>query len=167
MKCVASEIKVGSIFSRHSFGKVIDVQGNEVTLRNNEGFEWCIDSSVMEEEFTIADQFDSEAVMSRTDVVNAVLSRPKEAMTICFTKKLDAGAVADALAAGQGIMSPRAWKKKVSKALVGKERVIMGYHNGSLNEHGRLNIVIMDGVRQVDPRTIQWAIVGRVKMVVK
>ena len=76
-------------------------------------------------------------------------------------------------------MSEDAFKKAVSKAidLKGEERTMVGRHYGTQDANGRVSFVDMEvetkasgydaRMRLVDPRTLNYLIVGGVKYVVK
>lgn len=171
-RCDTSKIKVGSTFSRHSFGTVTKFGGNSIYLKNTEGYEWSITADIVEQEFCFADQYDEEEKASRTAVIEVITDNPATAMTICFNKKPDPKAVAKLLKEGQGEDSARAWNKKVKLAIGGAECTLVGYHTGSFDEHRRLRFHKMnaDGgtdFRLVDPRTINWIICARKKYIVK
>lgn len=167
-RCDVKKVKVGSVFSRHSFGKVLGVHGSQIRLRNSNGFEWGIDENILEQEFSFADQFDKEEDVSRTRAIEILTEHSHTAMTVHFNKALDPKAVADALKGGQGTLSDKEWKKRVAEACAGEERVMIGHHSNSFDEHRRLHFVEMDkGGRLVDVRTVNWMIVNRVKYTVK
>lgn len=167
-RCDAKKVKVGDVFSRHSFGTVIYKQGDRLGLRNSDGYEWTIDSNILEQEFSFAEQFDSEEQVSRTRIIELLTENPRTAMTVCFNKKPDPKAIAKELSTGQGELSARAWNKKVSDLVAGEERVMVGHHFGVFDEHRRLHFTeSTKGGRLVDPRTINWLIVCRVKYTVK
>lgn len=106
--------------------------------------------------------------MSRTRAIEILVENSHTAMTVCFYKKVDPKEAAAALAAGKGTMSDREWNKLVKTTLDGEERVMVGHHEGKWDEHRRLRFTEMaKGARLVDPRTIDYIIVGRVKFNVK
>ena len=167
-RCNPRLVKVGSVFSRHSFGVVTEVSGNRVGLRNDKGFEWHVDANIIEQEFSFADQFDTEEEVSRTRAIEVMSEHSHTAMTIVFRKQPDAKAVADTLKAGQGSMSDKDWKKLVAAQVAGEERTMIGHHSNSYDEHRRLHFSESGvGPRLVDPRTIESLIVNRVKYAVK
>lgn len=168
-RCDAEKIAVGSVWSRHSYGTVVSRIGELFTLRDETGFEWDIKgSNIMEAQFSFADQVEQEIVESRSKINEIILENRGIALTICFKKKPKSNDVADLLAEGQGSLSQRAWRKKVKDLQEGSERVMVGHHNGSLDEHQRLKFTETGvGQRLVDTRTTQWVICDRTKYVVK
>ena len=169
-RCDARKLQVGDVYSRHSFGKIIELnpfQGS-ATIQNVNGDKWTIGLSVLELEFTIAKQYDEEDKVSRTALIELIKGYPRTAMTINFNKKVDPKEAAKALENGKGTMSQKDWQALVSANQVGPERTMVGFHNNGYDEHGRLKFQESDkGQRLVDPRTINWAIVNRVRLIVK
>ena len=168
-KCDSRKVQLGSTFSRHSHGIITEMDGQLWRCRNSTGFEWRVDAGVLEREFTFADQFETGEKKSRTELIDLVVNNPSTAMTVNYNKKVDAKVVADGLKAGQGAMDAKAWVKHVSTLLEGEERTMIGYHTARFDEHRRLlfNETNQNGPRLIDPRTFNWAIINRVKFVVK
>lgn len=167
-RCDVSKIQVGSMFSRHSFGTVIGIRGDMVQLRNAKGYEWEIGKNIVAQEFSFADQFDNEESVSRTRAIEVLTEHSHTAMTVHFNKAPDPKAVAEALKVGQGRMSDREWNKLVATQVAGEERTMIGYHTNHFDMHRRLEFHETGvGLRLVDPRTINWLIVGRTKYTVK
>jgi len=173
------KVIVGSVFSRHSFGEVIEAasapDGTKVfKLKNTDGMEWLIDGSIVEKELAFADQFDSEEKVSRTRAIEVIGENSHTAMTITFRKKLDPKEVAKTLATGQGSLTARTWNKNVKEALAGIVSTIIGYHTNTFDEHQRLRFIKLSDTdkpgpnfRLVDTRTVDSVIVARVKYTVK
>lgn len=169
-RCDLSKVQIGSVFSRHSFGKVMTVHRgmNRIELRNSEGLQWTVDGTILEQEFSFADQFDGAEDVSRTDAIEVVTKNPRTAMTINFNKKADPKIVAKELAAGQGSLSAKEWNAKVSSLMDGEERTMVGWHLGHFDAHGRLNFIEEEkGSRLIDPRTVNFVVVGRKRYNVK
>ena len=169
-RCDARKIKVGDVFSRHSFGKVtaIDRHNGLLTIENSNGNSWNIGPEIVELEFSFAEQFETEETVSRTRLIELMTELPRTAMTINFNKKPDPKAIAKALEGGKGSESAKAWTAKVDKLIAGDERTMVGYHTLSFDEHRRLRFQESgSGQRLVDPRTLNWMISYRTKFVVK
>lgn len=167
-RCNVSKVKVGSVFSRHSFGVVTASDGYTYKLRNTDGFEWAISKDILAQEFSFADQHDTEAKVSRSEAIEILTKNSHTAMTVNFDKKLDPADVAAALQGGKGQLSDRDWQKAVAAALVGENRTMIGHHMGEFDEHQRLKFEEHgQGRRLVDPRTINFIVVNRVKYIVK
>ena len=182
-RCDVEKVQVDSVFSRHSFGKVVEksqvtnpATGKKITVLKLEadGLEWLVDAPILEKEFCFADQHDEEEKVSRTVAIEAITANPHTAMTISFRKKVDPKTVAKLLAEGQGTVTTRTWNKKVKEALAGEVSEMIGYHTSSFDEHQRLYFTKVGGkldakrrFRLVDPRTITKLVVGRAEFVVK
>jgi hypothetical protein len=104
------------------------------------------------------------------------------AMTVCFYKQVkEVDVVAEIITSISGAKIAeieKAVKTGVKKAIVGEQRIMIGRHYGSSDEFGRIHFVDMEiqrdlsknydnRMRLVDPRTIQWLIVGNVKYFTK
>jgi len=168
-RCDAKKIAIGSAWSRHSYGTVTSRIGNRFTLRDEGGLEWDVDgANIMEAQFSFADQHTQEITDSRSKINEIIMAHPGQAMTICFKKKPEPKDVAKALASGQGVMSDRAWVKKVKDLSEGEERIMIGHHSGNVDEHQRLKFIESGkGPRLVDTRTTQFVVVDRTRYVVK
>lgn len=184
-RCDVSKVEVGSIFSRHAFGKVLEkaevtdpASGRKITvlkLENAEGtMQWLCDAPILEKEFSFADQFDDTEKVSRTLAIEAIVAAPHTAMTVHFRKKVDEKSVAKLLAEGQGDATTRTWNKKVKEALAGEVSELIGYHTGNFDEHQRLRFIKLNSTtskgpnfRLVDLRTVDSVVVGRKSYTVK
>lgn len=168
-RCDPKKVKVGDVYSRHSFGKVkaIDNFNGMMTIENANGDSWNIGKEVVALEFSFANQFEDEEKISRTRMIEIMIEHPRTAMTINFNKKADPKAAAKALEGGKGSLSQKDWQALVAANQVGPERTMIGYHTCSFDEHQRLRFQESDkGQRLVDPRTLNWMIVDRVKYTV-
>ena len=163
-RCNASKVKVGSVFSRHSFGVATGLN-HRISVRNTGGDEWELDRHIVEREFSFADQYDSEEQLSRTKAIEVMTENSHTAMTINYNKKPDPKVVAPALKSGQGKMSDDDWQAHVEKLMAGEERTIVGYHQNSFDEHQRLRFTEVTetgaGMKLVDPRTLNWVVCNR------
>lgn len=168
-RCDAKQVKVGTVFTRFSSGKVVVVSpGGQFRVRNATGFEWNISPDIFEQEFSVADQVATDTKVSRTEVIEVLNAHPRTAMTVNFNKAPDPKAIADALRLGQDKMTDRAWRTKVGELVAGEERTMVGHHYGFYDEHKRLQFQEEEkGQRLVDPRSINWLIVNQVKYTVK
>lgn len=174
-RCDYSKVKVGSVYSRHSFGKVVQKTHDQVLIENSNGDRWTIGASIIALEFTFADQFDDEEQVSRTAMIELMLDHPRTAMTINFNKKVKPNDNADQILEliNQAIKDGKAPTKTAVRKLaaeqqVGEERVMVGYHNRSFDEHGRLRFQESDkGQRLVDPRTLNSVVLNRTKYTIK
>ena len=167
-RCNADKVGIDSFFTRHSSGKVISRGTGSFKLRNSEGVEWSIDANILEQEFTFADQYECEEKISRTALIEIIVQAPRTAMTVQFNKKPKHLDVAKALACGQGELTDRQWNAAVKKEVAGEERTMVGHHYGKFDEHQRLKFNEAGvGMRLVDLRTVNWAIINQVEYTVK
>jgi len=174
-------LTVGSVLSETQFYKIQSVQGDSVLLTtdNNETIQMSkgYATSLCES----ADDFTTESKVTRTELVDKFLSSARTAMTVHYNKKVDPAAIKKSIVAlypNKGKMiSELEFSKAVAKAinLKGEERIMRGRHYGVQDSNGRISFVDMDlpstdpssRFRLVDPRTLNWLIVGGVKYVVK
>jgi hypothetical protein len=167
-KCNLKKIKTGSMLSRHVFAVVTDIRSDSIGLRNDAGEEWHLDKQLVENQCSFADQFENEESISRTKAIALMTSHPFTATTVHFHKKPKPEEVAIALKAGQGAQSNKEWEAQVEQLMNGEERTMVGHHASNLDEHGRLQFFEFDtGPRLVDPRTINWLVLNRIKYTIK
>jgi len=183
-RCDLSKVEVGSIYSRHSFGKVVEKSvvtppgGQPITvlkIENADGSSFLVDGPILEMEFSFADQFDEEEKLSRTALIEVLKDNPHTAMTVQYRKKTDHKDVAKLLEEGKGSVTARTWNKRVKDALAGEEATLVGYHTSSFDEHQYLRFIKLNSsgsrpgpnFRLVDVKKIDWIIVRRKKYVVK
>lgn len=184
-RCDLSKVEVGSIYSRHSFGKVTEkavvtdpATGRAITvfkIENSDGSSFLVDGPILEMEFSFAEQFDEEEKLSRTALIEVLKENPHTSMTIQYRKKTDYKEVAKALEAGKGSVTTRTWNKRVKEAMAGEESTLIGYHTNSFDEHQYLRFIKLNAsgsrpgpnFRLVDVKKIDWIIVRRKKYVVK
>lgn len=179
---MSKTIKVGSVLSETQFYKVDSVETNRVILLTDGGEKIGVSKQYAETLLDSADDFSSEEKVTRTELVEKFLSSTRVAMTVNFNKKVDEAAVRKDIIAlypnkGGRLMSESDFTKQVRKIvnLKGEERTMRGRHYGVQDANGRVSFVDMDlpatdptsKRRLVDPRTLNWMIVGGVKYVVK
>lgn len=166
-RCDPAQVKVGSFYSRHSFGVVTRVQRDRFALKNEDGFEWEVGRDILAQEFSFSDQYAKTEEVSRTRALEILAENIRTAVTVNFHKKADAKEIAAELAAGQGDLNKKQWAAKVEAALLGEERTMVGYHYNTHNEHGRLEFIEHGkGPRTIDPRTVNYIIVNQIRYVV-
>lgn len=166
-RCDVSQVKIGTVYSCHSYGKVTEIDDGVIKLKNEYGFELEVDPSVFEAEYSTADQSVVDESVTRTELLKILTRECRIAMTVHFRKKLKPNSVAEALVGGIGTESQQTWLKKVAKALEGEERTMLGYHFGNFDLHGRLQFYEDGKMKLIDPRTIEWVIVDRRKLIVR
>jgi hypothetical protein len=170
-------LKPGTKFSRISYGEIVSVHTNEITVKNEQGVEWTITPQLVEAEFFTPDQFDSVQEVNRTEMVKAIVENPRIVMAVKFKKQAnpkDLVAVVTGLLddekGGRKRPGPRTLSKKLKEATEGAKRTMVGRHYGMF-VLGRLQFTDMEAagvpLRQVDPRTVEEATFGNVKYVLK
>lgn len=176
-------LKSGEILSETQFYTVVKKKGDKVQLKNDEGVDIVVNKGYVEKALTSAEQFEETKQITRTELSHLVLNSPRIAMTVNFNKKLNEADVKKALYAIHGkYKNEKDFQKRVREALnlKGEERTMKGRHYGRLDQStGRLQFIDMTlGTkkvdsnndvrnRQVDPRTLNWAIIDGVKYQVK
>jgi ferredoxin-fold anticodon binding domain-containing protein len=163
---------IGDVYSRHSFGKILDVTPSYVRVRNVEGKEWDIGMEIASNELRVArpsEELGTEK--SRTELLEFLMANANTAITVTFRKKVDPKVVAKLLENGKGTMADRTWSSKVRQALEGEARTMSGYHRGQMDGHGRLMFYEVtdagEDLRSIDPRTVERVVVGDVIYSVK
>ncbi len=163
LSCDIAKVHIGSVWTRHDTGKVIDIQGTSIRIRNAAGQEWTITDTLVESQFSFADQHDQEVKVTRTEMINILKNCRQTAMTVVYHKKPDEGIIAKAVASGQGDLTDKQWKSVVKRLIQGEERTMIGCHYGGFDDHERLKFQEAGvGIRLVDTRTLMSVIVKRV-----
>jgi hypothetical protein len=181
-----TKVKVGDYYSRLSYGKVLNVGTSELTIENEKGESWDIGKKIFENEFKTHNQFEETVKLTKTELANIFLSNARVILTVNFNKQVKEKDVVDQLVElypNKGkIISEADYKKKVKElvgsVVVGEERTMVGRHNGSVDEFGRVHFVDMEAtkdsskeydtrMRLVDPRTINWLVVDGKKYELK
>lgn len=177
-KCSATKLKKGTKWSRISYGEILDISYNQITVRNEKGTEWTVTPAIVEDEFFTPDQYEEVKEVNRTEMVNAIVGNARIIMSVHFKKKPDhkdlVSTVTELLddeKGGRTRLSSRKLSSLLKAATAGEDRTMIGRHQGVQDEFGRLQFTDMESpgvpLKQVDPRTVEWAIVGNVKYVLK
>lgn len=187
------DLKVGSILSESSFFVVKSVNPSDITVNDDLGNELKISKSYVEKVLSSADSFLKEEKKTMTELAELFINSARIAMTVAFYKKDQAKTkkVFDAEKAAKikEIQEARVSdvpnllsnliENPLSKIIPGELRVMKGRHYGHVDELGRIHFIDMEQTRdtsktdydtrkrEVDPRTIQYLIVGGVKYSLK
>lgn len=184
---------VGSILSETSFYVVKAFEaGDKVVVTDDFGHEIRLGKRYVEEICVSADNFTSEEKKSMTELAEIFINSPRVACTVCYitkpTEKLKkdweaekAAKIAEiqnaSLSSAPKLLSELI-DNPITKTIPGHERVMKGRHYGHVDDLGRVHFIDMElkkdpskdydtRSRQVDPRTIQWLIVNKVKYSLK
>jgi len=173
-KSKVSALSPGDKWSRHSYGQVVRPDSQSVIVKNENGLEWSIDANLFEKEFNVAGQFQTVEKLSRTEMVEKIVSAARLVMTVHFRKKPDHKTLVEAVTRLlDGVVErprPRALSKLLKDTTAGEERTMIGRHYGTSDDFGRLQFTAMEtggGLRLIDPRTVEWAIIDNVKYELK
>lgn len=171
-------------FSRHSFGKILNISKSDVEVENLDGVKWKVGKDIFENEFNVSGQFTSEKSVSKTELIENLTKNSYTIMSVTFNKQVKESEVKKKLHAlypNKGaIISESDFKAKcneiLTEVLSGESRTIIGYHRGTTDSSGRLYFFDMetlsDEVKQpefrlVDPRGLTEVIVKNEKFVLK
>ena len=182
----------GSILSETSFYVVKECKGDKTIVTDDLGHEISLGNRYVEEICTCADTWTTEEPKTMTELAELFLSSSRIAMTVCFTTKSSEKTKKDYELEKQTkideiLNAPFSKTQQLVEALIenpltrtipGKLRVMKGRHYGHMDELGRIHFIDMEITkdptkdydnrsRQVDPRTIQWLIVNKVKYTLK
>jgi len=187
-----SSLNPGAVLSELSFYRVKEVRGKEVILLDDRDNEITLNDKYVEQLLSSADYFSKEEKKTKTELAELFIKSSRVAMTVAFfkadqnkTKKAIAEETAKwtkevkeaFLNKGESALAEFA-SKPVLDYVPGGLRVMKGRHYGDIDDLGRVHFVDMEiqnkpgtstdaRMRLVDPRTIQYLIVGGVKYSLK
>jgi len=184
-----AQLKTGSILSETSFYVVKEVKKGSIVVIDDNKNEISIGDKYVEAILASADIFDKEEKKSMTELAELFIGSPRIAMTVAFmkksTEKTKKAYEAEKAAKITEIQNARVSdvpallntliENPITKTIPGELRVMKGRHYGELDDLGRMHFVDMElpitdassRIRQVDPRTIQYIIVGGTKYSLK
>ena len=186
------DLKKDFILSETSFYKVVEVSDSVCTLVDDNGNVVDVSKGYIEKIMNSAELFENEEFRTMTELADLFINMPRIAMTVAFykkdtekTKKAYNAEVKEVIEKVQnakvseveGLLKALI-ENPISKVIPGELRVMKGRHYGSIDDLGRVQFIDMEKVkdsdkdydtrlRQVDPRTIQYIIVGGVKYSLK
>lgn len=182
MKTEFKKLKPNDCLSEVQYYKVVKIAGNKVQLKNGIGEDVVVDNNYVANCLISADQFVEENKITKTEAAKLFLDNPNVALTVSFNKQVKAEDVTKEIMESYEGSTPKdmsdAIKKAVKKALVGEERVLVGYHTGIQDDFGRVSAVDMNiekdpskdynsALRLVDPRNINFIVLKGKKYTVK
>lgn len=185
-------IEPGSILSETSFYVVEEVQQGKVIVVDDYGHRITLGKKYVEEITISADHYTSEEKKSMTELADIFIKSPRTAMTVCYitkdTEKTKKDFEAEKLAKITEIQNAslknaeallnNLIENPITRVIPGKQRIMKGRHYGHVDDLGRVHFIDMEikrdptkdydtRSRQVDPRTIQYLIVNKVKYILK
>jgi hypothetical protein len=176
------QLKVGEVLSETSFYTVEKIVAGQVQLATESGESVVLDKGYTESFLKSASQANNTKVISKTELAALFLANANVAMSLSFNKQVKEEDVLAELISTHENSAPKDVKKKfqetLKKSLKGEERIIEGRHHGNQDDFGRVQFIDMKVAkdktksydtrnRLVDPRGINWLIVGNTKYVVK
>lgn len=182
-----SKLTTKSKLSETQYYSVEKISGDKVQLKNDYGEDIVVDKGYVEKCLTTSDQVGDTKSVNKTELATIFLTNPGVVMTTNFNKQVDKAEVKKEIVGlypnkGGKITSEAEFTKRVGdllkSALDGEERTIVGRHDGSQDEFGRVKFIDMEITkdasksydprqRLVDPRTLNWLILRGVKYVKK
>ena len=188
---VLKTLKVGGVFSETSFYTVKEIRPTEVVFNTEIGVVVTLGNPYVEQLLNAADYVESEVQKTKTELAEILLANPRVAMTVCFVKADQvkgkrafeaekAAKIAEiknaSLANAEQLLSELI-ENPISRTIPGEVRIMKGRHHGHVDDLGRVHFIDMekakgtgthdDRLRQIDPRTIQYIILDKVKYILK
>lgn len=179
------KLNQGEVLSETQYYKVAAfLPAGYVGLINDKGDKIKVDANYVNSSLSSSAQFEKEEKVTKTRLAEIFSENKQLAMTVNFNKKVDEKDVVEGLASIYGNLKVGTTevqlKKEIKKALnlKGEERTMVGRHYGSHDVNGRFHFIDMnidkkEGVdydsrqRLVDPRTLNYVIVGGTKYINK
>lgn len=188
---LVANMKPGAVFSELSFYTFQKIEGGQVYCKNDTGQDLRLSADYVENLTSSANYYETIEEMTKTQLAELFIGSPRIALTVCFItdnkektlkafneekaaliKSVTEARVSDV----EGLLSDMI-DNPLTRTISGKERVMIGRHYGSVNELGRVSFTDMEAdrgdkeydgrIRWVDPRTIQYLIINKVKYTLK
>lgn len=192
-KATAVVLGPGSILSEASFYVVQKIVGDKVIVHDDFGHEITLSQRYVNEITVNADAYTSEEKKSMTELGEIFVNSPRIAMTVAYItkgtektkkeydaeKKAKIDEIVNATLKNTPALLSDLIDNPITREIPGKLRVMKGRHYGNQETStGRVHFIDMElkkdptkdydtRTRQVDPRTIQWLIVNKVKYTLK
>lgn len=189
---ITDNLKKDDILSETSYFKVVNTTPHNVEMIDDNGTSITIGNQYVNDILISADQFTDTVKMTKTELAELFIASPRIAMTVCFRKqdkekgkRIFAQEKKDKIIEIQNArvsevenLLSELLDNPISNIIPGEIRVMKGRHYGNPNELGRVQFVDMEQVkddskdyetrsRQVDPRTINYLIINKIKYVLK
>jgi hypothetical protein len=185
-------VEPGSILSETSFYVVKEWRGDKCIVTDDFGHEISLGNRYVQEICTSADIWTTEEPKTMTELAEIFSNSSRMAMTVCFTtkptektkkdyefeKQCKIDEILNASFSKTQSLVEDLIENPITRTIPGKTRIMKGRHYGHMDELGRIHFIDMEITkdpskdydtrsRQVDPRTIQWLIVNKVKYTLK
>lgn len=166
--CDVSSLKVGDFMSRVNYMRVTSIDGDYVSVEDENGFSWRIGRSIVGAQCDSSDQFTKEERVTLTEAARILEQDVRDCVFSCeFTKAPD---IKDQDQMMQNAdLGTQAKRRRVIKEMcTGKERIMHG-HILDTHEIGRMPVYDLEakGERRVDLRTLKWIVFKGTKYSVK
>lgn len=168
---------VGDRLSEIQHYIVTEKNENEAVLRNERGFEYRAQASIIEEGMDSANQFEQTQRISRTALVGILESTAGCVFTVNFNKQATAEGNLTRLTEAMEndfelLKNPKSRAELAASLMIGEDRTIRGVLDRTEQKMGRTRVFdqdVADGNNQrlVDHRTINWMIYKNIKYVVQ
>lgn len=189
---VAAVVAVGTILSETSFYVVKRLEPGKVIVNDDFGNEITIGQPYVEQLLVSADHYASEEKKTMTELAEIFKASARIAMTVAYITKDTPKTKKDyeaeksskidqiqraSLSTAAGLLESLI-DNPISKVIPGKLRIMKGRHYGNMDDLGRVHFIDMEinrdttkdydtRSRQVDPRTIQYLVINKVKYILK
>ena len=178
-------LQPGNILGESQYYVVEKIAGDRVQLKTDAG-SVVVDKGYVEKYLNSAEQFTTEEKITKTQIADILINNPRIVMTVAFYKQ-DKPKTKKAFEAEKQTKIEEIKSAPIGKVesllndlienpiltyIPGELRIMKGRHYGEIDELGRIQFVDMEiadknNMRQVDPRTVQWIIVGDKKYTLK
>ena len=173
VKWDASKLQVGNWFSQTAYYKVKAITDDESAVVSEQRYparDLKMARNIMETEMNSGLVYDSEQKVTRTEILEKMMTAGESVMTVNFNKKIDQDFIKQKL---QGVNAKKADFKKLSKEISkGQETSMTCFLLKQENGLGRSTVIDLNaaykwGFRQIDHRTVNSMILKNVKYTVK
>jgi DNA-directed RNA polymerase sigma subunit (sigma70/sigma32) len=163
-------IQAGNILMERTFYKVVECNAVSSILVTENGQKVEVTNDYIKSLMSSANSFDKTVTTNRTELNKVIEANQNVVMTLNFDKQIKPEDALKALLRDHSIQN-------IQRQLTPENRTIVGRHFG-LDENGRYSFVDMEQdldtsktydnrMRQVDPRTIKYAIINNTQYIVK
>lgn len=173
-KAEAAKVAVGERLALFNYYTVSSIDSEYVHCEDENGNSVRIGRKIVDNSMVSTTQFSETKKVTRTRLAQIIEQLGHLPFAVCFTKKVEPNAIADALDPKE--LGSQAKRRKIVKQLMeGEERVMhcklqRSIEDDPLMELGRYKVIDLENskphhpaLRLVDTRTIKWLVVDGVK----